>query len=336
MASISSIAKLAGVSKATVSRILNDDQSFSVSATTKKRVLEVAEKLNYKLTSPSGKGNVNNLHIAIVNCLRAEDELGDPYFRMIKNGIEERVKDWGMHVVSEVRPNDKDRNWQRFAALGAVIVLGTVAPDVLDEIYAYNQNIVVVNDARHFPKCDVIQNDFGPQTERVLDMMKAKGHRKIAFIGGRMALMDKNGLNEDSLVDVRETAYLDWMKRNGLADEISDHTTGWTSEDALVVMQELLKKERPTAVLVGSDPQAVGVYRAIQEAGLTIPNDIAVASFDDINMVSFLYPALTTVRPAAKEIGRQAVNLLRERVFGGRTASVGVTVNSELIVRESL
>ncbi|WP_163627771.1 LacI family DNA-binding transcriptional regulator [Lactiplantibacillus plantarum] len=336
MASITNIAKLSGVSKATVSRILNNDQSFSVSNTTKKRVLAVAEQLNYKLTSTSGKGNVNQLHIGIVNCLSTEDELRDPYFRTIKDGIEEQVKLWGMSITVEVRPSDSDHDWQAFAALGAVIVIGTLMDDVLAAIYRYNQNVVIVNDTRHFANYDVITNDFGYQTGQVLTMMKAKGHQKIAFIGGQTDLKDDQFVASQSLVDVRATAYTTWMKLNGLEQYSSTHIIEWSSEAAMETMRKILQGTRPTAVLVASDPQAVGVYRAIQEAGLTIPNDIAIASFDDINMVSFLYPALTTVRPAAKEIGKQAVRVLRERVFDGWRASVEVTVNSTLVVRESL
>lgn len=338
MANIREIAKLSGVSKATVSRILNHDKTFSVSDSTRKRVFRISSQLNYTLSNTSNKDSVEKLHVAIVNCLSPEQELRDPYFSMIKNGIDEQAEIWGMKIALEIRLPNTGHDWSELATCGAVIVIGTLMESVLDKIYQHNQNIIIINDPRHFEKYDIIRNDFGYQTQQVLDLMKAKGHKRIAFIGGKTNLIDESSVSQILLMDNREKAYLEWMKLNNFSEFTDPHITkGWTTEEALSVTQDILAEEKqPTAILTASDPQAIGVYRAVQKAGYQIPDDIAIVSFDDINMVSYLYPALTTVRPAAQEMGREAINLVRERVVDRRKVALQVTVNSILIKRESL
>ncbi len=336
MASIRSIAKLSGVSKATVSRILNHDETFSVSDETKKRVLDIAERLNYSLSNNVSKDNVQKLHIVIINCLTIDAETRDPYFSTIKIGIEKQAAIWGMTIAKEIHLPSPDYDFKELATFGAVIVIGTMTKEGVDRIHKYNQNIVIINDPRYFDGCDVIRNDFGYQTRRVLDLMKDKGYQNIAFIGGAVDMVDEKGHVKGSSLDSREQAYLDWMKLNDLQKYSNAQITDWRTEGAMKATKQVLAKEKPSAILVASDPQAIGVYRAVQEAGYSIPNDIAVVSFDDIDMVKYLYPALTTVRPAAEEMGKEAINLVRERVVDNRKAALQVTINSTLVVRESL
>ncbi|MBA1394839.1 LacI family DNA-binding transcriptional regulator, partial [Lactobacillus sp. XV13L] len=150
MANIRKIAKLAGVSTATVSRILNKDETFSVSDSTKERVLETVKRLNYKLNSSSGTDNIDKLHIGVINCLSSEEELKDPYFREIKIGIEEQAEFWGMTLEKEFRFPKAKFNWQDFSIYGAVIVIGSLMESVLADIYKYNHNIIIVDEQRHF------------------------------------------------------------------------------------------------------------------------------------------------------------------------------------------
>ncbi|MCO6543615.1 MAG: LacI family DNA-binding transcriptional regulator [Lactobacillus sp.] len=336
MANIRNIAKLSGVSKATVSRILNQDESFSVSDTTRKRVLETARRLNYIPASNASKDSVERLHLGIVNCVSAEDELKDPYFREIKIGIEEQAELWGMMLFKEIHLPSYDYDLKDLSLCGAVIVIGTLTEAFLANIYHYNHNIIIIDDSRHFLNYDVIHNDFDQQTQNVLDLMKSKGHQKIAFIGGRKNLSDNKSIKHNELLDVREQSYLNWMKLNDLEKYINVQVTQWSTEGAMKAAKKILALDRPTAILTASDPQAIGVYRIIQEFGMSIPKDIAVVSFDDIEMAQYLYPSLTTVKPAAKIMGKEAINLVRERLVDNRKVSLEITVNSNLIIRESL
>ncbi|MCT3399987.1 LacI family DNA-binding transcriptional regulator [Lentilactobacillus hilgardii] len=337
MANIRQIAKLAGVSTGTVSRILNHDQTFSVSTTTRNRVLNVAKSVNYTLKSEGAQEQSNKLRIAIITYLSETDEHRDPYFSAIKSGIESQANNWGIQVATEFRLSDSEINWEELEMYGAVVVIATLTDQVLSKINAHNSNVIIVNDYRYFQKYDVVRNDFFHQSRKVLNLMKNKGHSRISFIGGEITLIDQRGRAVSVIKDVREQEYLDWMKINHLEENIDVHIVDWTPSAAMDAMKKILKRhDLPSAILVASDPQAMGVYKAIQEAGLKIPKDIAIASFDDIEMSDFLVPSLTTVKPAVEEMGKAVVDLVRSRVVDGRKNAIQVELISELIVRDSV
>lgn len=338
MANIQKIAKLAGVSKATVSRILSQDTSFSVSEATEKRVWQIANKLQYKLSNVAVRDNSEKLHLALVSAVSFEQELNDSYFQQIKLGLTQQVNLWGMKIANEIRlPTSDDIQWERLSIYGAVLVVGVLTEDLLEKIYQYNQNIVIIDDYRDFENYDVVHNDFGRRTKFILDLLHERGHQNIAFIGGNKKLMTQTGLAEIDVVDERQKAYVEWMKINNLLEQISLQIVGWGTEDAIVATKKIfLSEKKPTAIVTGNDLQAVGVYRIIQEKGYKIPEDIAVVSFDDIDMSQYLFPSLTTVRPNTRELGKVAINLVRDKIVGDRMAAVQVTVNSTLEIRESI
>lgn len=338
MASIQDIATLAGVSKATVSRILNQDPSFSVSDVTRNRVWQIANQLHYKLANVANRNHQDKLHLAIVTALTAQEELTDPYFQEILAGINEQATLWGMKIADSIRlPANNDVDWQNLAVYGAVIIVGMLSNDVLATIYQYNKNVVIIDDNRIFDNYDVIQNDFGRQTKRLLDLLFAKGHRQITFIGGEKKLVGEQKIKKSELLDVRHQAYLDWMTLHQLEAYKDTHITNWTSEDAMQVTKKILQRaKRPTAIFASNDLQAIGIYRVIQEMAYKIPDDIAVISFDGIEMSEYLYPSLTTVRPATKEMGKEAINLAREKLVGDRESAIQLTINSKLIIRDSI
>lgn len=338
MANIQEIAKLAGVSKATVSRILSQDTSFSVSEATEKRVWQIANKLQYKLSNVAVRNNSEKLHLALVSAVSFEQELNDSYFQQIKLGLTQQANLWGMKIANEIRlPTSDDIQWERLSIYGAVLVVGVLTEDLLEKIYQYNQNIVIIDDYRDFENYDVVHNDFGRRTKFILDLLHERGHQNIAFIGGNKKLMTQTGLAEIDVVDERQKAYVEWMKINNLLEQISLQIVGWGTEDAIVATKKIfLSEKKPTAIVNGNDLQAVGVYRIIQEKGYKIPEDIAVVSFDDIDMSQYLFPSLTTVRPNTRELGKVAINLVRDKIVGDRMAAVQVTVNSTLEIRESI
>lgn len=321
-----------------MSRILSQDTSFSVSEATEKRVWQIANKLQYKLSNVAVRDNSEKLHLALVSAVSFEQELNDSYFQQIKLGLTQQANLWGMKIANEIRlPTSDDIQWERISIYGAVLVVGVLTEDLLEKIYQYNQNIVIIDDYRDFENYDVVHNDFGRRTKFILDLLHERGHQNIAFIGGNKKLMTQTGLAEIDVVDERQKAYVEWMKINNLLEQISLQIVGWGTEDAIVATKKIfLSEKKPTAIVTGNDLQAVGVYRIIQEKGYKIPEDIAVVSFDDIDMSQYLFPSLTTVRPNTRELGKVAINLVRDKIVGDRMSAVQVTVNSTLEIRESI
>ena len=109
----------------------------------------------------------------------------------------------------------------------------------------------------------------------------------------------------------------------------------WSPETGLHFGQQIAQMNpRPTAIVVASDPMAVGVYKALAEAGLS--KDVSVVSFDDIEMAQFMTPALSSVKMKAEEMGQMSVELAKNKILGVRTMPVRVVCGSELIIRESI
>lgn len=339
MTSIRDIAKMAGVSAASVSRILNNDDSFSINENTRQRVIEIANKLNYsKDKNKRGvKSNSDDLTIALIVRHEEDSERNDPYFLDIRRGIEREASKWRIRVVQAFRMRDKEKDWNQLARYGAVIMIGEMTEEATKKVYDFNNKLILVDSYSKYSKYDCIQTDFASKTHEVLDYLYHKGHRNIGFIGGLGSKVTIEGLSTYYKEEVRAVNYLEWMKLNNLEHFSETFQGTWQAESGLNLGKQLLEsKPRPTAVLVASDPMAVGVYKAINEANLRIPEDISVVSFDDIEMAKFMTPALSSIQMNAKEMGHLAVRMAKERMLEDRTMPIRTICSSELKMRDSI
>ena len=157
------------------------------------------------------------------------------------------------------------------------------------------------------------------------------GYRRIAFAGW----VDVYDGVPSKLSERRCRAYMQWAKDAGVFDERICLTGSKTEEGGYTLTRKILSgRNRPDALITANDNMAVGAYRAIHEMGLRIPDDIAVASFNDISVAQFMNPPLTTVHLAAEETGETAVELLLERMEG-RELAKRITLASKPIWRAS-
>ncbi|QAY66853.1 substrate-binding domain-containing protein [Paenibacillus protaetiae] len=125
------------------------------------------------------------------------------------------------------------------------------------------------------------------------------------------------------------------MERLGRFEPELLQTGDWGPDGGYRLMQRLLQQANPpTACFAGSDPMAIGALRALHEAGVPVPDGMALAGFDDIELAAFAQPSLTTVKVYAEQLGRTAVQLLAERLEG-REAAMHVMLDPVLVVRES-
>ena len=339
MTSIRDIAKMAGVSAASVSRILNNDDTFSINENTRRRVIEIANKLNYsKDKNKRGvKSNSDNLTIALIVRHEEGSEREDPYFLDIRRGIESEASKWRMRVVQAFRMRDTEKDWEQLSKYGAVIMIGEMTEEATKKAYDFNHKLILVDSYSKYPNYDCIQTDFASKTHEVLNRLYQNGHRNIAFIGGLGSKVTIEGTSIQYKDEVRAVNYLEWMKLNNLEHFSTTYQGTWRAESGLNLGKQMLTTSpRPTAVLVASDPMAVGVYKAINEAHLRIPEDISVVSFDDIEMAKFMTPALSSIQMNAKEMGRLAVRMAKERMLGDRTMPIRTICSSELKIRESI
>lgn len=327
MATIKEIAELAGVSLATVSRVLNYDETLNVQDETKKRVFEAAEQLEYHMKEK--KKRKRKLKIGVIYSYSLEEELEDTFYLSVRVAIEKEIDESGNKKVV-LSPEDST---DLAAVVDGIICLGTFSRSVIERIERFEKPTVFVDALGNKDKCDSIVTDIRHSVRKVMEYFWGWGHRRIGFIGGRD--IDSDG---KEVLDSRLPAYCEYLEEHGtpLREEYIK-IAGYTPKDGYKMAMELLSQEnRPTAIFAANDSVAVGCYKAIVEKGLRIPEDVSVIGFNDISMAKYLVPPLTTIHVHMNFMGRQAVKMLAERIQSERTISMHVSVPTSLMIRESV
>jgi LacI family transcriptional regulator len=342
MVTIKEIAKAVGVSSATVSRVLNYDATLSITEAKRQAIIETAEALNYLTprNRPRPSRHQMNDHIStehagarigIVHFLRPEDELADPYYIGVRMGIEQRARANRVEVHTIYRtgglpPADELRD------AAGIIALGMHTDAEIDWVRQINSNLVLADFAPNIDLFDIVACDLSYAMTRLLDRLYAAGYRRFGFLGDdRPSGNVRYPANEE-----RAKTFREWAERMGLfnpAHYLLAEQLRFESGYRLAC-QLMASSDLPEMLITSNDNVAIGAYRAIQERGLSIPRDIAVASFNDIPAAQFLAPPLTTVRIPAERIGENAFDLLMEQM-NGRDYVKRVTIATELIWRES-
>ena len=326
MATIKEIAEQAGVSIATVSRVLNFDEKLNVSEATRQKIFQVAEELNY-VTIRERKNKRSKYTIGIINWYTYSEQLNDPYYLSLRLAVEKKCQDEG-YMYRNIDQLETLREWKE---VDGVIVIGKFGKEELTKIEELTQNIVLIDYAVSGYHC--VLTDYEAGVEEALDELTQLGHKHIAYIGGLESV--ENG--KKMIVDPREQTYRRYMQEKGMYYPSYLRMSRFTLQEGYLLMQELLKEEiRPDAVFIASDSMAIGAYKALNEAGLQIPKDISIIGFNDIQTAQFLNPALTTVKVHTEIMGRTGVELLIEVMGQEMTACKKILISNELIKRDSV
>jgi LacI family transcriptional regulator len=348
MVTIKEIAKAVGVSSATVSRVLNYDSALSISAAKRQAIIETAEALNYATPRNRNRTNGNGAQaamttatplsrLAIVHFLEPYDELADPYYIGVRFGIENRCRAHGTEIV-KVFHSDALPDPGLLESVSGVIVIGKHSDNEIAWLAGHCKHLVFADFDPNSDAIDCVHPDVGRATRKILNELNAMGYQRIAFIGSHEHL---NG--ETQLFGERRCkAYIDWQKEHGTFEaellalgDSRDFGQNLRLETGYMLARRILElKTLPDVILTANDNMAIGTYRAMGEAGLRIPDDIAVVSFNDIPVAQFLTPPLSTVKIHGEHIGETAVDLLLERL-AGRDYTKNVTIASEMIWRDS-
>ena len=331
MATIREVAKKAGVSITTVSRILNNDDSFNVSKITKEKVLKVIKQLNYE--RKKNKNRISQSNIAIIKCFDEKIENEDPYFVSLKINLENMLKKKVSKVkffdLEEIEKLIKYNEISNFSLTDAVIFIGETSKEKLKFFKSLNENIICVDVYDTDNITDYIKFDMRNSVEIVLNYIFKLNHKKIGLLVGRNKVV-KN------LVDFREKYFKEIMVKNGLYREEYLQIGDFSMESGYIMMKEILKLEdRPTAVFCGNDSIAMGAYKAIRENKLKIPEDISIIGFNDLKLSQYSIPSLTTIKIDTKLIAQETVNSLIELLEGKRDYHKKVFLPIELIERQS-
>lgn len=328
MATIKDIASKAEVSIATVSRVLNFDETINVSEKTKKRIFEIAEELEYVTPRERKNKKQEYTNIGIVHWYSDKEELEDPYYLSIRLGIEKRCENERIHFT---RINKGDR-YDSFENFDGIVAIGKFGDIDTEKFSKLTNNIVFVDSSPNEDKYDSVVVDFRKAVNSALDYLTSLGHKEIIYIGGEEYI--DNG--KTKVKDYREETYIEYMKNVKGYDRSNVFLGSFTHADGYRLMKEaLLKGKTQSAFFISSDSMAIGAYKAVIEAGLNIPGDISVVGFNDISTAKYMVPALSTIKVYTDFMGETAVDLLLERMKNGRTICKKVVIPTKLMIRES-
>lgn len=340
MATITDIAKACDVSISTVSRVLNYDNTLSVSEDTKRKIFEAAEKLNYtKYKTKAHLQKQTNLQeskeipsIGIVQWRTPDEELDDIYYMSIRIGVEKRAAELGYNVI---KLSTLDENIMNQCA--GIIAIGQFKQEFLTQLNQMHNKLCVVGSSFPLEEFDGVNTDFAQAASSALDHLLELGHKKIAFLGAEDGI-SHFGFRKYKTPTVN--TFIDKLSDLGLFQEkyfILD------SGNRLVVKvgEKLAKKaleqwkdDLPTAILAANDACAIGIMHVLQANHIRIPEDISVMGINDSSISRYVSPALSTIHVFTEEMGESGVDLLHKRIQNDRIAR-RVFLSSELIVRNS-
>ena len=322
MATIRDIAEKAGVSTATVSRVLNYDSTLSVSDETRKRVFEIAEELSYeKRTVRRGE----NGRIALINWRTQEEELNDLYYMSIRLGIEQRCEQLKLGLVKFFKNSIGELGKDNFQGL---ILLGVYSKEEIAYFKDITPHMVFVDcllsDEDSF---DYVVIDHQLATRKVIDYFIDKGHKDIGYIGG----------NACSAYDSRRSTFKTYLQEKGMLREDYVYIGRFIVTDGYELMKKAIVDHGdnlPTAFFVGNDSMAIGCLRALHEAKIDVPDRVNIIGLNDISISRYVSPPLSTVKVYTELMGETAVDLLMESL-NGRTVAKKVVVATKLEIRQS-
>lgn len=329
MPTISDVAKHAGVSPITVSRVINN--SGYISQKTREQVEAAVAKVGY---IPNKVARGLRLKRTYTLALIITD-ITNPFFTTLARGVEDAASG-GEYSVIFCNTDESEAKEHKYLHLmlqqqvdGVILVPARSKPDSIRYVQQRQIPIVVVD--RRIPgmNTDIVRCDSEEGAYRLVQLLLDLGHRRIAML---------NGTEGVSTADDRLLGYQRAMQDSG-----SKSDTNWVFSGSFTVAsgyemarQALTLIPRPTAVFAANNFIAIGALKALQGQGLRVPEDIAVVGFDDLPLNLALFPFLTVALQPVYEMGQQATRLLLDRLAGTAPEQYQeLILPTELIVRQS-
>jgi LacI family transcriptional regulator, repressor for deo operon, udp, cdd, tsx, nupC, and nupG len=326
MTTIIQVAAVAGVSTATVSRVLSHPDR--VSLPTRHRVLQVVEELGYRPNVAAR--SLRTLRAAKI--LITVPDISNPFFATVIRGAEEAARDAGYAIVLGDTRNNAEVEDQYAEMLArrevdGLIFLGHRLPTSLAPIFALRgEGAPIVNACEFSQDLPVpsVHIDNVAAGSDGLEYLIGLGHRRIGIITGPPA----SPISRDRLEGVTRAA-----ARHHLSGRLEVLVGDYSAGSAFDATRTLIESG-VSAIFCFSDEMAVGTLSALAEAGLSCPDQVSVLGFDDLPLARFFRPALTSIAQPKEMIGQRAVELLVE-LLSGNTPVRQLTLDHQLVVRSS-
>lgn len=329
MSTILDVAKVAGVSVATVSRVLNN--STKVSVNTNQCVLEAIRKLNYQ---PNLLGrNLRRMESRLILVLTPN--ISNPYYSQIISGMEDKAHKNNYNIML-CNTNSSSKREKVFLELlynklsdGVIFMASELS---MHEITEISKRFPVIQCCEYLEGAGVshVSIDNYSAAYRAVKYLLSLNHKRIGMI---------SSVNKFISTSLREKGYRQALEDEGIKFKpelisYGDYQYGFKS--GLKATKQLLGlRDRPTAIFAISDILAIGAIRAAKEKKLEVPKDIAVVGFDNISYASMFNPMLTTISQPLYDLGSTAIDLLLKQMQGLISEPQEIFMGHEMLIRES-
>jgi LacI family transcriptional regulator len=301
-------------------------------------VLEEAGRLNYTATrSRRGRTPKGVLRVGVAEMLTPAQQLDDLYYLYLSGFVRQGCLDRKYTCLP------LERRGERFAPpsgapLDGVVAIGLFTPAQIEGLAALSPNLVFLDSSPFESRFDSVVLGYKLGISLALEHLTELGHRRIGFVGPVYKLDDQR----QRAPEVRRTLFLQWMEQRELLDHAVLLDCPMEAQAARQAVEALLQSQapRPTALLCSNEESAIGALRALSNAGLSVPGQVSVVSFNDTPRSALVEPPLTSVTTHVEEMAQTALRLLGERaVLPGkepvRTIPLKVVVPPALTVRGS-
>lgn len=304
-----------GFSAATISRVLNNDPSMTVSEGTRRIIFDTAHRLGY--TGGSGRRAqrmaADTLCIGIAEMLSPAEQMTDPYFLYLKNFVEQTCYERKVQTVT-LRTAGEDSYAVSSSEIDGIIAIGYFTDKQIQSLRAISENIAFLDSSPNELLYDSVVLNFDLGIKQALDYLRTLGHTRIGYIGPQR-LSDET---QRIVPEPRRRYYEQYMREAGLFEQNLMIETPMRNQ--AIVEHELQLRfsamdssKRPTALIAVNEETAISAIHALRYLRLKIPEDVSVVSFNDTVMSSVVDPSLTSISPHLDYMAATAVQLVQQR-----------------------
>lgn len=327
---IADIARRAGVSTTTVSRVINNI-SKGVGASTRERVLAVIQEMNYR-PNLQARG-IAQSHSGIIGVIIPD--VSNLFYPQILRGIDDYITECGYSMMLCNSDSDPEREKSQLLSMvdnrvdGVILCSGVSNESFLKDYRVYNMPLVMIGrsfDSQFADGCIIGDNEGGMYSST--EYMISHGHQRMLYI---------DGSGEVAGPMYRLIGFRHAMMDHGIEAEEEMICQGeFSVQYGYDTVQWMLDHQKPfTAVITGSDLIAIGAVKALQRKGIHVPNDVEVMGFDNIDLSSIFEPSLSTVSKPHYAMSQEAARMLLDVINGQPPAIRKVRTTSELVLRNT-
>jgi LacI family transcriptional regulator len=349
MSTLKEIANECGFSVATISRVLNRDETLNVPQSTREIIFDTAEKLNYKTKFERKQGSlpVDELldvnrpvlsakRIGIIEMHSTTELLDDTYYLYLKSNVERVCLEKGIETTMLQFDSEEECYRMVGNSIDGIIAIGPFSRRRVEAMERLTSRIVFLDSAPDAIKYCSVQPNYETGVVQGIDYLLEMGHKKIAFVGP----VETRNSKGDKAPEMRRRIFKDMAKIHKDDMEpvyIETDSTGSNAIEKIAgFISDCDKKERPSAYFAFNETTAINVMRGLQSAGLSIPDDASVLGFNDTIIATYTQPQLSGIHIYIDEMAKVAVNTMTQLFFDENMLPIRVLVPTGLSKRDSV